>query len=167
MYTNPSALVALEIKNMKRAIEIINMCIPVIKKFDGKVVNKRLTTALSEATGGEIINVHKDSYRFLSWYSRDRYIQGEHCCEYISSSTYMLTECIKDAVNESGRLNADAVIEAMHKQNTTYETRIKEFTDAEPTVESAKAQIKELKKQIESIINGIPYVIRDYYDVRR
>lgn len=168
MYTNPDKLVELEIKNMQRAIELIKMCIPVIRKFDGKVVNKRLSTALSEATGGEYIKLEKSTYRFLSWYSRDRHVSSTYGgCEYIMNSDYSLTDTVKDAINEAGRLNGASVVAAMERQIKDYEERITQYTESVKTVEDAKKQIKELKNQISAILDSIPYVVREYYDVRR
>lgn len=155
----------LEIANMQRAIELIHICIEVIKKFDGKVVNKRLETALANATGETII-VNKGGIRPIDFYTKNRYVQGENfTTAYISYPTYCLIGVCRDFINEDGRLNGESAVNAMLEQATYYEEQIQRYKDAIEHIEEYKAHMQHLKDEINETKKKIPASMQKYFNI--
>lgn len=183
-YCNEDArnLVLLEIENRKSALELYTEVIELVKKFDGKVLNKRFETALKKIDDrlsyGRSYNsfyiemsvwnnrscrsVKTDSYG----YSSTNYIDTDS----IRLNTYIQTySCGKNDPYSfmlcDERIIAEPIIEALNKGKTSLEKNIEALEKSIDKVEEWKEKCEALKKEMEEITKDIPYIIKEYYDI--
>ena len=83
-YCNEDALnlVKLEIENRKEALKLYDGIIEVVKKFDGKVLNKRFDTALKNFDGRLSYN------REHSWFEINMNVFDNRSCKSIKKDSY-------------------------------------------------------------------------------
>lgn len=162
-------LIRLEIKTKKRAVELIEQLIPVIRKWDGKCLNKRFTEAMQEATGEHIIwGTRYNSWPEISWYPQERSVKsvnGEYNHNYITDIDVNLL-ChmnMNEAISENKRINGDALLLSMSKRRRELEETIAELENGLTKVDEWIKRIEELEKQQEALKNEIPYAFQNYY----
>lgn len=126
----------------------------VIEQFDGKVYNVKLERALQEATGTKRIHAEKrcnGSY-FAIYYYKD-YQRG-------SDLARMKAE---KALSDGKRINAAAIIENMREMR---EDKLKTAAEIERNlcrVDEVKEQIETIRKAVNSLMDSLPWEIRDTY----
>lgn len=181
-YCNEDArnLVEIEIKNRKEALKLYDGIIEVVKKFDGKVLNKRFDTALKKVDG------RLSYYREYSWLEikmnvfdsrscksvkKDSY--GYSCTNYISDSylrlnsllyTYSYNPDEKVALNNERIISAN-IIFALNKGRRQIEETIEELEESISKVDEWKNKLKEIENEMRKTMNEVPYIIREYYDI--
>lgn len=125
--------------------------VPIIKKFDGKVYNKRFSEALRAAGA----------------YSEKRnnniYIYGnvQNCGIW---SRILARVSLDDCV-DGKRINADLLIKDAADTRAGFLRRAYEIETALDKMDIVAAQIKQLDKQLKAILAPIPYEIQDIYGV--
>lgn len=185
-YTNADAinLVKLEIEARKKVIGIITEAIKVIKKFDGKMFNKRLETALKEIDNG--ITIKKDwfissGWINIEWYISNRSVQstqkdnlGYATTNYIKYNTLSLCRVDYDYNNTensaieatgtgNGKIKADIFIQALIKAQSEYAKRIKELENSLVKVNEFENRMNKIKKEFELLNEEIPYIMKQYF----
>lgn len=142
-----------QINEYREAAALTRQIIPVIRKFDNKVFNKRLQAAIQDKTGARV-------------YCNKHYTLFEI---FIYNNTYnQITLCnIKqtDAFTDGKRINAAAIIEGL---NIKYQDLLKRAYDLEnelQQVELYAAALESLKNQIEKITSNMSYQIKDNFDL--
>lgn len=178
------SLVELEVANRKYVLTLYDRIIEVVKKFDGKVLNKRLENALKEIDDNLSANVEYGNSLYIKLYCRNDMVRGSSSCYYITNreiylNSYAVTLDNKRDSNSiivydekfNMRLNADTLIEKLVNRRKDIEKEIAEIEEKHSKVEEYEHTLETLREQITKTCNEIPAVIKDYYslqyDVRR
>jgi hypothetical protein len=180
-YNNEDAknLVKLEIENRKSALELYTEVIELVKKYDGKILNKRFETALKKIderlsyeraynsfyitmscwNNRSCRSTKKDSFG----YSSTIYIHGND----IRLNTYIETYSYGEnpSMLNDERINADVLIEALNKGKIQIEKTIAELENSIDKVQEYKEKCEALKKEMEETTRDIPYLIKDYFNI--
>lgn len=181
-YCNEDArnLVEIEIKNRKEALKLYDGIIEVVKKFDGKVLNKRFDTALKKVDGRLSYN------REYSWLEIDMNVfdsrscksvkkdsYGYSCTNYISDSYLRLNSLLhayshnpdEKVALDNERIISSNIILALIKGKRQIEETIKELEESISKVDEWKNRLKEIENEMRKTMNEVPYIIREYYDI--
>ena len=181
-YCNEDArnLVELEIQNRKEALKLYDGIIEVVKKFDGKVLNKRFDTALKQFDGRLSYNREHSCFeikmnvfdnRSCKSVKKDTY--GYSCTNYITDSYLRLNNLVythsynaKDVVMlDNERIISSVLIEALNKGKEQMKNNIKELENSIDKVDEWKNKLKALQIEMEEVMKEVPYIIREYYDI--
>lgn len=124
----------------------------VVQSFDKKVYNKRLQTAIQEATGARVFIENRPNMLDIHMY-------GPH------SNWITLGILLKEDMADGKRINADKLIESLTDNRNKllqtaarYEQQIKE-------IDQVKEQIKQLKHLLCNVLEPYDYTIRDIYGI--
>ena len=124
----------------------------VVQSFDKKVYNKRLQTAIQEATGARVYIENRPNMIDIHMY-------GPH------SNWITLGILLKEDMADGKRINADKLIESLTDNRNKllqtaarYEQQIKE-------IDQVKEQIKQLKHLLCNVLEPYDYTIRDIYGI--
>ncbi|MBR5604279.1 MAG: hypothetical protein IKW51_08770 [Bacteroidales bacterium] len=177
--TTAKKLVELEINNRKEALKLYDEIIPVIKKFDKKVLNKRLETALQQVNQYLRIDRNYSSFSIML-YVQDNYVKSKPdrngCCmaSYVQTRQLSLTTALftsdgymkdKIMIDDEGRIRSDVIINALEQGRNNMEEHIKMLEESLPNVEEYKQKLESLKNEIENTTKEIPFLIREYFDL--
>ena len=173
-------LVELEIQNRKDALELYDKIIPVVKKFDGKILNKRFDTALKEIDN-YLSYDRRFSFFSIEWYTKNDFVKGEPdrlgmcMAHYVKTRQLTLTSHLyavadrtfpdKVMADENGRMKADVIIKALEEGKAKLETEICAMEIGMEKADEYKKKLEELKAEIEKTTKEIPYLIKDYFDL--
>lgn len=181
-YCNEDArnLVELEIQNRKEALKLYDGIIEVVKKFDGKVLNKRFETALKKVDGRLSCN------RSYSWFEINMSVFDNRTCKSVKKDSYgySCTNYLTDnylrlnsllytyssnpadkTMLDNERIKADVLIESLNNGKKYIEEKIAELESSIDKVDGWKKELEALKSQMEKVMKEVPYLIRDYYDI--
>lgn len=172
-------LILLENENRKRALETYDLIIPVIKKFNGKVLNKRLETALKNVCnnlriesycGFFIINFNCFDNRMCYSSKVDEY--GRRNCVYSNLDVIRLNTCVHvyncnqesiSVTDKNNRIKADVIIESLECGKKRLENEIKENNDALNKVDEWQSRMKKIIKDMQELRSEIPYAFQKYF----
>ncbi len=164
--TDAINLVLQEIKEYRKGIELLPQIKEVIIKFDGKVLNKRLQTALQLIDNSICVRNETYSLNIYKWIS-ERSIKSvkSDCWEYISINQIdYLTSYDKDCV-KGGIINSKLIIEAMERQ---IKRQLEYYAQAEEQLTQIDEYIqtkKRLEDDITQYNEKVNYLIKDYFDL--
>lgn len=173
-------LIALEIANRRKAIGFYPAIIETVKKFDGKVLNKRLETALQKINDN--LRLGKSEYRFDIYY----YVENDHVpvphqdycgaeyvkyreigmCGYMPRSRAYAVNAQCPALNDDGRIIAENIISALNAGKESLESEIIEMEEHSKKVDEYAAELEELAERMRSLQKQIPYLVSNYYELR-
>ena len=145
--------VLMTISNYRDAAKMARAIIPVIKKFDNKVYNKRLQTALQDDTKKRIY-CEKNNYIFRIYIYDDTYTQ---------ITLAHLT--IKEALTDEKRIRAEKITEKLNATYSDLLTQAYDLYNILPQVDLYKTQLEFYKAKIEKIVNNLPSEIKDNFDL--
>lgn len=181
-YCNEDArnLVEIEIKNRKEALRLYDGIIEVVKKFDGKVLNKRFDTALKKVDGRLSYNreyswleIKMNVFDSRSCKSVKKDSYGYSCTNYISDSYLRLNSLLyayshnpdeKVALDNERIISANIIL-ALIKGKRQIEETIEELEESISKVDEWKNRLKEIENEMRKTMNEVPYIIREYYDI--
>lgn len=141
------------ISNYREAAKLARAIIPIIKKFDNKVYNKRLQTALQDATKKRIY-CEKNNYYFRIYIYDDTYTQ--------ITLAHLNT---KEALTDEKRIRAEKITEKLNAAYSDLLTQAYDLYNILPQVDLYKTQLEFYKTKIEQIVNSLPYEIKDNFDL--
>lgn len=181
-YSNEDSknLIRLEIENRKEALKLYEEIIELVKKYDGKVLNKRFDTALKKIDERLSYDRQYNSFyiEFSVWNNRSCKSTKTDSYGY-SSTLYISTDCIRlntyiqtysHGRNEpcmlcDERIIAKPIIEALNKGKAGIEKTIADLENSIDKAQEYKEKCEALKKQMEEITKDIPYLIKEYFDI--
>ena len=144
--------------------------IEIVRKFDGKVLNKRLETALRNVY--YVTLKHDDVFGWweLIGYANDRMVQedeldqcGHRGCAYIKDDRFYIATCKKDLTDDDGRLIADKLIEYIEdeaKRQQTYANQLRNQLDHIDDLKAEAARIRRMKQDFVWKVNS---QIKEYF----
>lgn len=164
-----------QVKAYNDAIKALEVAKTLADKFDGKVINKRFTKALNEASdnffGKErqvIFSIspvhydwsHKQNITQIELYLSDRCKCYEGGCVYIDYDRVHVYELSNDSecyVNAEGRLNKEVFLKALDKQIENCKDAISKFQLCIDHFDEYLNKVKDFNKKLEELKKEIPY----------
>lgn len=183
MYFNDKELamkqVKLEIANREYVLTLIDDVIEVVKKFDGKVINKRLDTALQHG-----IEQNPNFQKFTTCCYRNEYSSfqigicvptrcvsipmsgGGRKWEYLYDNQIIVCWVDNDNAIINGRIVSKHIIEALNKKRKEIEQYISDNKIALTKIDEWQKRWREIDSQITSLQKEIPYDVKRYFGMR-
>lgn len=154
--------------------------VPEIEKallpFDGKIVNRRISTALGQVARGVCFDKSPYSGRWeltvQEWDNRsvngepDKY--GVCRCQYIKDyKLYFADSASGDSfIDDQGRLQAGKLIAAIEKRREHYQGKIENMKEQFSRIGEIIAEYKRIQALKDAFSRDIDYSIRDYYGLK-
>lgn len=165
-------LIALEIENRRKAIDLYPAVIETVKKFDGKVLNKRLETALKKVHPN--LSLENSEYRFdIRYWAEKDHISGYYCTEYVKCRDIGMCAYIPKhkensvakypALNEDSRIIAENIVSALNAGMEKLKSEIIEMEVHSKKADEYAAELEELAERMKSLQKKIPYLVSEYY----
>lgn len=132
----------------------------VLKKFDGKIVNQRLYTALSTETGK---NVFRDSFYHVQLKEQravlitNEGIKKDDSDRYIYPSLYERGELIL-VVNQDNRLDAESSIVNLNKLIERLEAAREKYTFDEKATAEKIERMEKIGNELEELLKECDYI---------
>lgn len=173
--TYSAQLVNLHLDAYRKVISLAEPIKEVLRKFDGKVLNKRLDTALKAVDSGLSVNWRAMPYNIfeIEWFIENRCIttnpdRNGYCgAVYINEHTLSAVRCCDyDNCVIEGRINADQIIKALDEQMDEYRAWIQEAEDQLAHIDELQAGTKELYEAVKAHNKEISFIVDEYYGLR-
>jgi hypothetical protein len=174
------ALVLLQIAANEKAIELSEKIKPVILKFDGKVPNKRLDTALKAVDDNLMWSMEYNSAIIKMWIENRSTSEGNTPDSYGYRTTNYLTDNTVNiaygrmvdgsnpaaSVCPDGKLNAAALISAVDSSSAYLKQSVSDMRSSLTRIDELIEQRAALVKAVEDYNNSIDYTVATYFDLR-
>lgn len=171
-----TALTKLHIEEELDALTFIPAVTDLLKKWDGKQLNKRFDTALKEIDARLFYHTRYSAFYISVWTRRD-YVpettkNGTHLACYLSekyidllrTDTNDITGTHRSATTE-GKINAAHLIERMQEWEQATRESCSQATHQLAKVADLIAERERLAKAVEDFSRGLNYKISDYFDL--
>ena len=142
----------------------------IVRKFDGKVLNKRLETALRNVY--HVTLKHDDVFGWweLIGYADDRMVQEDepdkygHCgCAYIKDDRFYIATCKKDLTDDDGRLIADKLIEYIEDEAKRQQTYANQLRNQLAHIDELKAECARINRIKNDFVWKVNSQIKEYF----
>ena len=141
------------ITEYREAAKLTRQIIPIIEKFNSKVYNKRLQTALQDITKQRIY-CEKNQYFFRIYIYNSVYQQ-------ITLAQTKTAEALPD----TKRIDAAVIIETLNKKYSDLLSDAYELEKHLSQVEYYKSQLEYYKNKVDQLTASIPSQIKDNFDL--
>ena len=171
-----------QIKLYKDALALSSKVTEVVKKFDGKMANKRLETALKKVDSG--LRCNKSSYTEvweIAFWTSDRCVNvkrkswdGKHenwCAYYIQESeAYLARDMFKNTfgsfTNDDGRWIADNINKQIEHTMKSLEANIADYEELLNHIDELEAEKKRIKDEMEAHNRKVGWIGNEYFDLK-
>ena len=171
------ALTKKQIEVLENLLSYIPAVKEVVKKFDGKVLNKRLDTALGQATDGKAIcwkNTYTDGFEIKLWESTDRYISVPNAANNYAIAYYVKQEYIflaysaekTEWLTEDGRIKADVLNATIDKQVASAAKEVENLKVQLEYVDYFIAEFKRIKRERMEFEKNTNHLLREYFGLK-
>ena len=168
-----------QIKLYKDALALCPKVMEVIKKFDGKVANKRLETALKEIDSG--LRCNKSSYMEvweIAFWTNDRCVnvkrkswdgkREDWVAYYIKESeAYLARDMFKNTfgsfTDENGRWIAENINKQIKHTMKSLEANIAEYKELLKHVDELEVEKKRIKDEMEAYNKKVGWFGNEYF----
>ena len=167
-----------KIADYRKCIALIESIIPVVEKYNGKVVNKRFETALRKVNDRIRANIHYARLEIvvysLPWHMEDDGITpryGESCGYDLITKAYTHADSnrygyiVTENDNGNHRLIAAEAIKGLREMAEEYQNKINENLEALEHVDEYIAEVSDIERRVAEL-QKIPYVVRDFFDLK-
>ena len=168
------ALLKMTVNNYREAATLCNKVADVIKAFDGKIFNVKLSRALQEKTGQYMTvrtNYVKEEYTGLLDISMrfDNSSIGNHSVEYDTAS--LCHVCVNYKESDSApiinkRIVAANIVPSITEARDRYLDKADKLIRAEENVKEWMEKKSVLTEQLEKLRDEIPDEIQSYYNLQ-
>lgn len=177
-YNKPLAvkLTEKQIEVYSNLLSLVPAIEEVFRRFDGKVVNKRISTALQAVARGVCFNKSPYSGHWeltaCEWDNKsvsgepDRF--GYYSTHYIKDEKlYLANDAIGDSfIDGEGRLCAEKAIAAIEQARERYQRKVETMRDQLSHIDSIIGKYKELLTAKKEFNDNLDYSIRDYFGLK-
>lgn len=163
-------LVRKEIEVKRDFVAKAPMLCDIVQKFDGKVFNKRLETALKE-----IMYIDCKNDKVMGWFEMTGYIQdrcvmsdevdkwGGRDCAYIKDDRIYMVSCAKDCLTEDGRIIAENICKRIYDEMARQKTAADKLEEQLARIDEIEAQCKQINELKRKFDHDTLYQIRTYF----
>lgn len=172
------ALVLLQIEAEEKALSMVPAIKATVAAFDGKIINKRIETALQKIDGG----LHFGKTMFyawlkIEWFIENRYVLSEPDKNGVCGATYIDEHTLtiahtydKDNAvimdgSPNGRLNAAALCAAIDEQAARFVQSIAAMRETLARVDELAEKRRALVQAVEEYSKGIDPTVANYFDL--
>lgn len=166
-------LTAKQIEVTEKLLSFIPAIEETVKRFNGKIANKRIETALQAIARGIHFgkNQYSGNWELTATEYDDRAVQGEpDCCgysswHYIENETLYLADGYRENafVDGEGRLNAEKLISLIERKREMYRKDVDRMKEQLSRIDSIIATYKEIQAMKEDFNRNIDSSIRHYF----
>lgn len=171
-----------QIKLYKDALALCPKVMEVVNKFDGKVANKRLETALREVNTG--LRCNKSSITEvweIAFWTSDRCVnvkrkswdgkREDWCAYYIKESeTYLARDMFKGTfgsfTNENGRWIAGNINKQIEHTMKSLKANIADYEELLNHVDELEAEKKRIKDEMEAHNKKVGWIGNEYFGLK-
>ena len=165
-------LTELDIKNRKFIETLFPQIEETVKKFDNKILNKRLETALKDINKQIYIKRSDYNYQinyfcdddmvkgagYLAYYSKNREVTMAWCNTY--DNNYQ-----KGFLNEE-KINAKELIEMIEKNKKGFIEETENMTISLSIIDNKIAEYKDLISKCDAFNRSLDSTVKDYYNIK-
>lgn len=142
----------------------------VVQKFDGKILNKRLETAMREVYPVRV-EIEKDwNWVHVTGYIADRSVQsddvdkwGYHSYAYIKDDRIYIASCARNLTDENGRLYAEELIELIRDEAKRQKEYADKLEEQLGRIDEIKAECRRIHDECVAFAHNTSAQIREYY----
>ena len=165
-------LVRKEIEAKRDFVAKAPLLCDVVRKFDGKVFNKRLETAMREVMH-VVVNREKPwGWLEIIGYVDDRMVQsdiadkyGHRDCGYIKDDRIYMVSCAKDCIDEDGRIIAENICKRIYDEMARQKKYADNLEDQLDRISEIKADCERIRKEREKFVWETNAQIREYFNL--
>ena len=150
-------------------MEAVNKVLPEVKKlitkFDNKVINKRLDTALKDLNlpGYIYLNTHYETTYSISYKPAESNEYYTILNGVRPSCRYYVKE--KSFLDEDKRISAERAYTLIEESRIERLKKITKYKEILQSWEEKKTQVEMLKKQIRTIVDDVPYELQHRFNL--
>ena len=146
--------------------------IEIVRKFDGKVLNKRLETALRNVY--HVTLKYDDIFGWweLTGWADDRMVQsksadknGNHDTAYIKNDRFYIVTSAKDLTDDDGRLIASRLIERISDEAERQRLYANQLRDQLGRIDELKAECARIRRARNDFVWYTNSQIREYFNL--
>lgn len=177
-YNKPLAvkLTEKQIEVYSNLLSLVPSIEEVLRRFDGKIVNKRISTALQAVARGVCFDKspYSGCWELTAHEWDNRSVSGEpdrfgYCgSHYISDDRlYLADDAIEDSfIDGEGRLCAGKAIAAIEKNREHYQRKVEAMRDQLSRIDSIISKYKALEAAKKEFNDNLDCSIRDYFGLK-
>ena len=166
--TVAKALTEKQIALYERLLSYIPAIEEVVKKFDGKVLNKRFDTELKKVYSGARCSKAPYSEDWLITISEwnDRYVSTERGCVYVASAELCLAHTIFGKWLVGGRIVAEKLIKEIEANAESYKNHIAEMKEQLAHIDDLLAEYDKIIAAREAFGKKVNPYIKQYFEFK-
>ena len=165
------ALTELDIKNRKYIETLYPQIEETVKQFDGKILNRRLETALKKINNQIYTERNDNSYK-IKYFCNDDMVKGVNCWEYSKNREVTFIWCNtytnsyqKGFLNEEKIVSSD-MLDMIEKDRNNFIKETENIINGLSTIDSKIAEYKELINRCDAFNRSLDSTIKDYYKIK-
>lgn len=163
-------LIEKEIEVKEDFVQKAPAMIEIVKKFDGKVLNKRLETALRDVYYVTLKKEEVFDWWELIGYAQDRMVQedeadkyGHRQVAYIKDDRFYIATCKKDLTDDDGRLIADNLVKYIEDEAEWQKTYANQLRNQLANIDELKAECARIRRAKSDFTWKVNGQIREYF----
>ena len=144
--------------------------IEIVRKFDGKVLNKRLETELRKVYYVTLKREDVFDWWELIGYVQDRMVQsdevdrhGYHTTAYIKDDRIYIATCKKDLTDDNGRLIAENLIKYIEDEAKRQQTYANQLRSQLANIDELKAECARINRMKNDFVWKVNSQIKEYF----
>lgn len=168
-------LIDLEIRARTKVLSVYGEVIRTVEAFDGKVLNKRLDTALKKIDKNLSLDVSYNSF-VINYYTREFNAPPTHDQYgrlYLYDDSKTLCHCTKydtygvSCVTLEGKIISAPIVDSLNKYAESLDQSITELQAKKGMVKEYREKLKSIETQLDELQKEMPTAIKQYYDLYR
>lgn len=168
--TDAAKLLDLEVEARQKILSLYGEVIRTIQSFDGKVLNKRLDTALKKIDKN--ISLHTEYGIFsIKYYTRCFNAQSSsvaYMTLYMADDYITMCYCGCDSVTDlDRRILSTPIIDSLYKHMETIEKSVDDIQEKKVCITEYKNRLSNIEHQLRELQDEIPFAIKHYYGLSR
>ena len=156
-----------QIEFYEKALALIPKILAILPKFDGKMVNKRLDSALKQIDSA--LSCTKNTYcghYEIKLYAADRYVLAGGSCRYIRDDVLWLStsnDRVYHWIDDEGRLSANALIAGLQARQTALAQNVAAMRQQLADIDRIIARHKKLMEEKDRFRAETNPLLMDYF----
>ena len=168
--TDAAKLLDLEIDARQKILSLYGEVIRTVQSFDGKVLNKRLETALKKIDRNITLNTEYGMCA-IRYYTRDftaKQSNSEYGTLYLADNYITMCHCGgNSATDYDRRILATPIVDSLYRYMEMIENSVDEIQQKRELVGEYKNRLSNIEQQLKELQDEIPATMKQYYGLYR
>ncbi|MBR4021789.1 MAG: hypothetical protein IKI94_04215 [Ruminococcus sp.] len=168
-------LIPLEIAAREEVISVMGEVARLVQEFDGKILNKRLDTALKKISPHLYLDTSYNSFiiRYSVRHFSTKMAHSEYGVVRLYDDNKVICHCCKysagddSCVSSENRIIAAPIVATINKNAAYMDEGIIEIQTKISEIERYCESITKIEEELRSLQNEIPFAIKEYFDLHR